>query len=51
MIKNIIIENVKEPKKIDFKYVWNKGRDLLDECAYHTMYQVQSVGRSKRLKK
>lgn len=31
------------PKKIDFKYVCNKGRDLLDECAYYTMYQVPST--------
>ena len=39
------------PKKIDFKYVCNKGRDLLDECAYYTMYQVPSVEKYKRRKK
>lgn len=48
---DIIIENVKEPKKIDFKYVWNKGKDLLDECAYYTMFQVQSVEKYKSRKK
>ncbi len=49
--EDIIIENVKEPKKINFKYVWNKGKDLLDECAYYTMLQVQSVEKYKSRKK
>lgn len=49
--EDIIIKKDKLPKKIAFKYVWNKGRDLLDECAYYTMYQIPSVGRSRSLKK
>ena len=39
------------PKKIDFKYVCNKGRYLLDECAYYTMYQVPSTTKNNNYRR
>lgn len=38
-------------KNFNYKYIWDKGKNLLDECAYYTMYQVPSISKSKKLKK